>query len=228
MATSTSERKLALVHPSAPAASPVRTEAIEPLIAPLLAGISAAQGADLPRRILVTAARGGEGTTTVAAAAAVALARDLGRRVLLVETNLARPRLARLLGLSESPGLGEVVHGEATESDAVRAIATIPGLLVLPAGMARSPSAAEVTSQKGIELVDAAALHVDHVVVDVPPLLDGAEGPLLLRRDDVVSLVVRDGVTERADVERALAIVAQTGARVGGIVLNRCDRAHLR
>jgi capsular exopolysaccharide synthesis family protein len=226
--TSTTERKLALVHPSAPGGNCVRTDALEPLITPLLAGISASQGAEIPRRIVITAARAGEGTTTIAAAAAVALARDLGRRVLLVEANLARPRLARSLGMAERPGLAEVVHGEAIESDAVRAIETIPGLLVLPAGESRSSASAEVTSQRASELIDAGALHVDHVVLDVPPLLDGAEGPLLLRRGDAVALVVRAGETARADVERAIDVVRQTGARLSGVVLNRCDRRHLR
>jgi succinoglycan biosynthesis transport protein ExoP len=228
MATPTTERKLAVVHPAPSDATRFRADALEPLVAPLLAGISSSQGAEIPRRILITAARAGEGTTTIAAGTAIALARDLGRRVLLVETNLARPTLARSLGMAERPGLGEVVHGEATEAEAVRAIETIPGLLVLPAGAPRSPTAAELMSQKGIELVDASRLNVDHVVLDVPPLLGGAEGSLLLRRGDFVALVVRDGLTPRADVERAIGVVTQAGARVAGIVLNRCDRRHLR
>lgn len=226
--TSTTERKLALVHPSTPGGARVETDGLDALITPLLAGITASQGAEIPRRIVVAAARAGDGTTTIAAAAAVALSRDLGRRVLLVEANLARPHLARSLGMAERPGLGEVVHGEASESEAVRAIDSVPGLLVLPAGEARSPASAEVTSQKAAELMDAGTLHVDHVVLDVPPLLEGAEGPLLLRRGDGVALVVRSGSTARADLERAIDVVRQAGARISGVVLNRCDRRNLR
>jgi Mrp family chromosome partitioning ATPase len=216
------------VPPTASDAATFRAEAFESLVAPLLAGLSASQGAELPRRILVTAARAGEGTTTIATATAIALARDLGRRVLLVETNLARPHLARALGMAERPGLNEVVHGAADENHAVRAIETIPGLYVLPAGDARSPAAAEITSARAVELFDAPAREVDHLVLDVAPLLEGAEGPLLLRRGDAVVLVMRNGVALRADVERAIEVVQRAGARVAGVVLNRCDRHQLR
>lgn len=226
--TSTTERRLSLVQPSVPGATKLRTEPLEPLITPLLAGISSSQGAEIPRRIVITAARAGDGTTTIAAAAAVALARDLGRRVLLVETNLARPHLARSLGIAERPGLAEVVHGEAIERDAVRSVDSIPGLLVLPAGESHTSASAALTSQKAAELIDAGSLHVDHVVLDVPPLLDGPEGSLLLRRGDAVALVVRSGATARDDVERAIDVVRQTGARLSGVVLNRCERRNLR
>jgi receptor protein-tyrosine kinase len=120
------------------------------------------------------------------------------------------------------------VHGKSDDGDALRAIDAVPGLVVLPAGAARATSAAEVTSSKAIELFDAATLQVDHVIVDAAPLLESAEGPLLLRRDDTVVLVARSGKTPRADVERAVAIVRKAGAHLAGVILNRCDPRRMR
>lgn len=227
-AVSSTERRLVVVRPAATPTARVPSDTLEPVIAPLLAGLTSTQGSELPRRIVVAAARAGDGATTLAACTAIALARDLQRHVLLVEANLARPGLARAFGMPDKPGLYELVHGKAADGDALRAIDAVPGLIVLTAGAARLSSAAEVTSAKAAELFDAAALNVDHVVIDAAPLLGSAEGPLLLRRDDTVVLVVRSGKTPRADVEKALSIIAHSGARLAGVVLNRCDPSRLR
>jgi len=65
-------------------------------------------------------------------------------------------------------------------------------------------------------------------VVDAAPLLESAEGPLLLKRDDTVVLVARAGSTPRADVQRAISIIQNAGARLAGVILNRCDPRRLR
>lgn len=227
-ATSTSERRLVVVRPAATPTARVPSDTLEPVIAPLLAGLTAAQGSEVARRIIVAAARAGDGATTLAACTAIALARDLQRHVLLIEANLARPGLARAFGMPDKPGLYELVHGKSADGDALRAIDAVPGLIVLPAGAARPSSAAEVTSAKALELFDATALQVDHVVVDSAPLLGSADGPLLVRRDDTVVVVARAGMTPRHDVERAVAIVRNAGARLAGVILNRCDPRRLR
>ncbi|HET6162163.1 MAG TPA: CpsD/CapB family tyrosine-protein kinase [Planctomycetota bacterium] len=226
-AIASSERRLVVVRPAATPTARVPSDTLEPVIAPLLAGLTAAQGSELPRRIVVAAARAGDGATTIAACTAIALARDLQRHVLLIEANLARPGLARAFGMPDKPGLYELVHGKSADGDALRAIEAVPGLVVLPAGAARPSSAAEVTSAKANELYEAAALQVDHVVVDAAPLLESAEGPLLLKRDDTVVLVARAGSTPRADVQRAISIIQNAGARLAGVILNRCDPRRL-
>ena len=93
---------------------------------------------------------------------------------------------------------------------------------------ARRTSAAEITSERAIQLFEGGNLQLDHVVIDAPPLLESAEGPLLLHRGDTVALVFRSGRSDRVDVERAIATIARAGARLVGVILNRCDKRSLR
>jgi Mrp family chromosome partitioning ATPase len=223
----------AAVDPQAPAA-PVAVAttanrwlaALQPLVAPLLAGLELQNADSQTRRLVFASARAGDGTTTLAASAAYGLARDFGRRVVLVEANVVRPRLAQRLGIEETPGLVEVVRGTPAQAALRRVDPALP-LEVLPAG-SRGARPTLLLHDRSDAALDELAAGRDQVVVDLPPLLESVEGRALVRRGDVVVFVVRAGATRRDDVKSALEQLRESGARVAGVVLNRCDRRHTR
>lgn len=171
------------------------------------------------RRIGFVSCSGGEGTTTIAACAALGLSRHLRARVLLVEANAGRPGLAELMGCSREPGLVEVITGGGELADAVQAT-RFEGLSVLPAGTGRTEAGLFVSDRAEVVL-DELSNGFDFVLLDSPPLLSVPESRSLLWRMDEVCIVLEAGHTKAEHAERAATIIRDSGTRLIGSVLNR-------
>lgn len=184
--------------------------------AALLAPLAAAR----PHVLLFCAATPAAGTTTVLLNVAVTCSRQGGRRVLVVDANLRRPALATRLGLSESPGLREVLAGSLTPEQALRATAQ-PDLLALTAG--HSAQVADLT-QAGNGL--RSLLHhlrdrFELVLVDGPRWDGRPEVVLLGSACDGVYLVLPEEGAEAAPVPDLLRAAPDQGVCLRGCVLTR-------
>ena len=184
----------------------------------LLASVATGDGTR-PARVAVCGLRPGDRPLATALGMAGAVA-EQGERVLLVETDLPRPRLAQRLGLPAQPGLGGVLAGTATPSSALLPTRTpdgLPGPVLLPGGKARPAPPAGCGP-----VLEEVAAGFDLVVVVVPSPLESAELTLLapwLDRIVVVSERERRGDDELRAVRRAL----QPLGVPSGLVL--CDEA---
>ena len=163
-----------------------------------------------------------EGKSTVAIALARLMASE-NRNVLLIDGDLRKSHIHRVLGIRRSPGLAEVLADGVPLLDAVT-VDTETRLHVLPAGTARinpqdllqSP-AAKATLQR---LRDA----YDIVIVDTPAVLPVSDGLLLSHMADKTLFLVRWEKTPRHAAVRALHKLRQSGIDVAGVVLTRVDR----
>ncbi|MCD7443351.1 polysaccharide biosynthesis tyrosine autokinase [Streptomyces lincolnensis] len=171
----------------------------------------------MPSSLLVTSAVHGEGKADTALDLAVDVART-DRRVVLVEADLRRPRLAATLGLREAPGLTDVVTGRAPLSEAVQTWEA-GRLSVLPGGTPTADPAALLSSRYLRQLLRTLEADADLVVLDSPPLLPFADGAILAAEVEAVLLVVRAGRTRCGQVRGALESLAAVGARTLGAVV---------
>ncbi|RBY84547.1 polysaccharide biosynthesis tyrosine autokinase [Blastococcus sp. TF02A-30] len=177
-----------------------------------------------PRVVVVTSPAPDEGKSTVAAGLAVSLARS-GRRVLLVDANLWRPRLPRYLGLPDGDlGLTSALSGAADWHDLVQR-ADAGGPEVLPAGPMPEDPGRLLGSPEMQAFLAAARASYDHVVVDAPALLPVVDAAALAASSDGVLLVTRHGRTTRTDLAEAASALTAVGARLLGVVLNRVPRS---
>jgi capsular exopolysaccharide synthesis family protein len=176
-----------------------------------------------PTPIVVTSAAPGDGKSFVAVNLAFSLAQT-GKRVLLVDADLRRPRLHTIFGIgSSSVGLSNAL---APGSDAglpgVQGTAS-PTLDVLPAGPL-PPNPAELLGGRAIRsLLDRALATYDWVVLDAPPLTAVADPAILLAQVPHALFVVRSFATMRGAVLRAKEILEKTPGAVAGIILNTAD-----
>ena len=169
-----------------------------------------------PLRVLaITSAGRGEGRTTTAVNLALTSALD-GRSTLLVEADLRRPTLARMLGLAPRAGVAEVLEGRA---ELAQAVTQLGPLALLTAGEARDPGAL-LRGAAAATLVDKLRASYELVVLDAPPALAFTDGDRLSGDADVALLVVRAGKTPRQVVRLALEAL---GDRAAGVVLNDVD-----
>lgn len=158
----------------------------------------------------------GEGKSTVALGLAGALAREPGRRILLVEADLRRPSLASTLGLPPAPGLAECLNG---------GLAFVPvrlvgsgGFFLLVAGQAELERPELLGSPRMDAILRAARGLFDFVLLDAMPVLPVADAVLLQDLVDGFLLVVRSRLTRRDAIQAALARLRPEA--VIGMVLN--------
>ncbi len=171
-----------------------------------------------PRSMVVTSSLPSEGKSTSTCNLAVALT-QLGMRVVLVEGDLRRPRLAQYLGIEGAVGLTDVLVGRADLADVLQPWGD--GLLeVLPSG-ATPPNPSELLgSEQMRSLLRELEGRADLVLIDAPPVLPVTDASVLATLVSGVLLVVKAGATTREQAARATSILRSVDSRVYGVVLS--------
>ncbi|GIJ66550.1 polysaccharide biosynthesis tyrosine autokinase [Virgisporangium ochraceum] len=174
------------------------------------------------RTLVVTSAVPGEGKSTTACNLAIVFA-EAGRKVVLVDADLRRPRLAEYLGVDGTIGVTNVLAGQATVDDALQEWGT-SGVFVLPSGSV-PPNPSELLGSRNMAaLLEALRGGFDMVIVDTPPLLPVTDGALAAALVDGTVLVFRCGKTSAAQVRSATEALRAVDAKVLGCVLNMTPR----
>jgi succinoglycan biosynthesis transport protein ExoP len=169
--------------------------------------------------VAVTSAVAGEGKSATATNLAVVMA-QLGRRVLVVDADLRKPRLHEVLQLSNRAGLVSYLTGGA-DLDAIVGRTAVPQLFAIPSGpMPPNPSEL-LASERMRELVRAARGRFDFVVIDTPPLLPVTDATLVGDLVDGVVLCLRSGKVTRDEARSCQERLARAGIKILGVVLNR-------
>ncbi len=174
--------------------------------------------------ILVTSPHAGEGKTAVAANLAVAFAQD-GRSTILLDADLRRPDVHRMFGVTDAPGLTNLLRDETLAIADVLVPTEQEGLRVLPVGEA-APNPAELlgSNRMGVLLESMRAI-ADVIVVDSAPLGLVADSALLAQRTDGTVVVVNAGTTPTAALEEGVDMLRRAGIAPLGVVLNRVPGA---
>jgi succinoglycan biosynthesis transport protein ExoP len=178
-----------------------------------------------PRVILVTSPRPKAGKTTTVANLGISLA-EIGRRVLLIDGDLRRPRLGKLFGLQFATGLSDALLAEGNGTitlDSVVRPSTVPGLYVLPGGSEPANISKLLHSTFLDSLIELARSEYDFVLIDSPPMMGMADARLLSRNSDGVILISRAGETSPEQLGEARERLADDGTPVIGTILNGCD-----
>jgi len=169
------------------------------------------------RSFIVTSSIQSEGKSTTTANLAIALA-DSGVRVLLVDADLRRPKVASYMGLEGAVGLTDVLIGRVSLSDVVQEWGR-GRLSVLPAGTV-PPNPSELLGSAAMgRLITELRSKFDVVLFDTPPLLPVTDAAILSRFVGGVILVVAAGRANKHHVEGAISALENVGSKVSGIVL---------
>ncbi len=171
----------------------------------------------LLKRILLVSAHHGEGRTCVALNLAAALARAK-QRVLVIDTDLQRPSVNRLLGIDSRSGLAEAISFGLQPEDAVTGI--IPAdFHVLPTRGQIDNSAELLASPTFSRLLSVLDPCYDFILFDSAPLLTSADANLLGLHTHATVLVVRPGTTSASEMGKAISLLNEE--TLFGVVINR-------
>ena len=169
------------------------------------------------RSFVVTSSVQSEGKTTTSANLAIALA-DSGVRVLIIDADLRRPKLAEYLGLEGAVGLSDVLINRVLLSDALQPWGR-NRLTVLPAGTV-PPNPSELLGSRTMqELLRSLEQQFDIVIIDMPPLLPVTDAALVSKMTRGALVIAAAGRTDRRELEGAIAALENVGARVSGIIV---------
>jgi len=179
-----------------------------------------------PRVLVLTSPEAGAGKTTVTSNLGMATA-EIGRRVLLIDADLRRPRLHRLFEIPNSFGLTDILRittplEEIPVNQLVRQT-KIPGLCLVPSGPTTDGLTSLLYSPRLTEFLERVAKEFDLVLIDAPPMLYFADARVLGRHSDGVILVLRSGQTKRDAAILARQRFDEDGTCVLGTILNSWD-----
>jgi len=173
------------------------------------------------KSMVVSSAKPREGKTTTVIYMATVMAQS-GQRVLIVDSDMRRPRLHQSLGVSRSIGLSNLIVGDAEVDDAVKTT-DIPNLYVLPCGPT-PPNPAELLMTDSFKRVlKSLEDRFDLVLLDSPPLLAVTDAVVLSRLVDATVLVLRAGGTLKNDAAHAAKSLRDVKTRITGAILNQLD-----
>lgn len=171
--------------------------------------------------VAVTSWSKGEGKSTATVNLAISFAK-MGKRVLLIDTDLRRPNLHNLLKLKNDTGVSDIIGQFGDFQTAVHRNA-VTNMDVLTSG-AIPPNPSELlASPYFAELLKKAKEEYDYVIMDTPPL--GVVTDTLLLKDYVGGyvMVVRERITSHGDIERALQSVKLADTKVLGFLKVGCE-----
>lgn len=171
--------------------------------------------------LIVTSPNPLEGKTTVAISLAITMAQG-GNRVLLIDTDLRRPRIHRAFGLLSSVGVTSVLVEEYSLQEAAQPT-DVPGLFVLPSGPIPPNPAELLQTTRFAALVEKACEQYDRVIFDSPPLAVVTDSAVIASQVSGVVLVVHSDRTTRDAVRSSTKQLVTVNANLVGAVINGVD-----
>ncbi len=173
------------------------------------------------RIILMTSPHPQAGKTTAVSNLGLALA-ESGRKVLIIDGDLRRPRLSALFGVQNELGLADALSStwESSSLDPVIKQTAYPNLFILPSGEAATDLPKLLHSTRLPEILEEVRMKFDFILLDSPPMMALTDARLLSRNTDGVILVCRAGRTTGEQLAFSHRRLSEDGIEVIGTILN--------
>lgn len=174
------------------------------------------------KRVMITSAGPGEGKSTTIANLAVTYA-QADKKVLLIDADLRKPTIHRILTVSNRRGLTTILSGNCAAHEGLIE-SDIPNLYLLPSGPIPPNPSEMLSSRKFKELLAEFGEHFDHILIDSPPVLAVTDAQIISTLCDGVVLVINSGGVKSGYAIKAKESLDHVQARILGVVLNNVNR----
>ena len=176
-----------------------------------------------PRSVVITSSLHSEGKTVTALNLAFSLGQAMHKpRVVLIDADMRRGRVAKYLGVVQKFGLSDFLQGQCNQEDIVFNL-DYENLSFVSAGSVPENPAELLASDKMKSLLSDLRLQFDHVLIDTPPIIAVTDSGILGPQTDGVLMVIQAGRTQRGIIRRAEELLAQTQSKVLGHVLTNIE-----
>lgn len=171
------------------------------------------------KAIQITSPEPSDGKTTLVCNLAIAIAQS-GKRVLLIDADMRRPRVDKLFGVINNQGLSTVLDGKTSLDEAIAPIEDVPNLSVMTSGPTPPNPSERLTGEKFAEVLEECKTRFDIVLIDTPPLLPVTDAAVVAPRVDGVILTLKLAKNARIQAVRAMEILSNINCKVLGVVVN--------
>jgi polysaccharide biosynthesis transport protein len=207
----------------------VDSHSIESIRGSFLAMLQSRSQQPTPRVFVISSPQAAEGKTTVVTQLGIGLS-EIGKKVLLIDGDLRRPRLHTIFGLPNERGLSDLVRkeqpsgrlfaGEPVSHDGLIQSTRFPGLFVMSSGPNGLPASAILSAPRLSTVLRTVRRHFDLIFIDTPPGAGFVDARVFARSADGVILVFRADRTAVRDGQLAALQFTRDGASVVGAILN--------
>lgn len=171
----------------------------------------------------ITSAINGEGKTVTTINLGISITHDLNSKsVLLIDADMRKGKMAKYLGLNHTPGLSEILKGEA-EPDACFVNPNIENLTVICAGKTPRNPAELLNSKRMLQLIAGLKTRFDYILIDMPPIMPLTDACIVGPMVDGVIMVIQSGRTQRDVIKHAEHRLHQAHANVIGCVMTNVE-----
>jgi len=178
-----------------------------------------------PKFLVITSAIPLEGKSTTALNLAVALAQKEGK-VLLVDADLRKSTIHKVLHLDNSSGLADLILNHSHLAASVKQSKNIDNLWVLTGGSLPSNPSELLGSSRMKTLVEQMRKEYEYVILDTPPLISVSDGAILASQADGILVVVSPGKVKGEIGRRTKELLERIGTPVLGCVFNCVEPSH--
>ena len=168
--------------------------------------------------LLVTSMLPFEGKTVLCSNLAITFAK-MGKKVLLIDADMRKPRIHKVFNLARGKGLSAFLVGEESSIG----LTDIPGLKILTSGTLPPNPSELLSSKKMQDFIERAREQYDLIIFDSPPILSVSDSAILSTLADGVVVTIKASATPRPAIKQGLQQLSEVGGKVLGCVLNDVD-----
>lgn len=176
-----------------------------------------------PKVIVITSSQHSEGKTFTCLNLAVTLAQSTHKpKVLLIDGDLRRGKVAKYLGVNQDKGLNEILSDEVKPSEVMFNI-DIDNLTFISSGAVAEYPSELLSSVRMKNFVMDMKTKFDHIIIDTPPIISVTDSGILGAQADGVLLVIQAGRTQRGIIKRATELLQQAHSKIIGHILTNIE-----
>jgi len=171
------------------------------------------------KTIIVTSPGPGEGKTTTITNLAITFA-NIGKRTLLVDTDLRRPVIHKIFNLNIEPGVTHYLTGFPRDIHPLIKQTEIKNLQVITAGATPPDPSVLLSSKRMHDFIKSIEIGWDIILFDAPPAIAVTDATLLVKDINKLIIVVKSGQTDKFAFDRTLQMLEGVNAPVAGAIMN--------
>lgn len=172
------------------------------------------------KKIVIASAVASEGKSTCGINISKVLA-QAGKKVLLIDADMRRPRIARYLNIDKQEGLSEYLAGISDDAEIIKSADL--GFDIIVSGNVSSSSAELLATPRVSTLLDECSKDYDYIIIDTPPVNVVTDATVLADKIDGYLLAVRAGFSNVDDIKQMVHSLEQVDAKILGIMLENTD-----
>ena len=175
------------------------------------------------KSVMLTSCQPEEGKTTTATNLAISLAKDFQLKTVIVDADLRRPEVHRLIKVEREAGVVDILTGEAKLESCIREVSGIENFHLISAGSSHENATSLLSSSGMREMILELRSSFDRVIIDVPPVLKVADPSILGGLCDAVLFVVRARSTPTRAIKEAFQALEGTPAMPKAFILTHSE-----